>query len=143
MTALSITTAQVLWVSGPIDKDQVAGEAFDAGDAVYRSASGTWLKAQCDGTSIEAGLYGYGIALGTAEAANQRVSIARPGAVVTLGAGAAPTTGVVYYVGNGAGDFDPVADLGSSDFVVPIALCIGSNNVVILDHAFNAGAELA
>ena len=50
MTALSITAANVAWVSGPVDHGCVAGEAFAAGAAVYLSASNTWLKAQCDGT---------------------------------------------------------------------------------------------
>jgi hypothetical protein len=40
MAALSITAANVAWVSGPIDKDCIAGEAFNAGAIVYLANDG-------------------------------------------------------------------------------------------------------
>lgn len=139
MTALSITAASVLWQSGPIDKDQVAGEAFVAGAAVYLAADGTWYKAQCDGTAVEAGSGGVGLALATADAAGARVSIARSGAVVTLGTG---TAGIVYYVGATAGAINPVADLSSTNKITPLILGIGSSKVQLLGNNYNAGAVL-
>lgn len=136
MTALSITAANALWVSGPIDKDQVAGEAFVAGASVYLAAAGTWLKAQSDGTAIEAGSLGWGMALGTADAANARVSIARPGAIVAVGTG---TAGVIYALGRTAGTLVPSADLASTDKVTPAALGIGSSQLQLM-YSYNAGA---
>lgn len=139
MTALSITAASVLLYSGTPLIDQVAGEAFVAGAVVYKSAAGTWLKAQCDGTAIEAGSDSLGIALGTADVAGARVSIASDGCVVTLGTG---TAGVVYCPGATAGALNPVADLSSTHKVTPFALGIGSSRVQLMRN-YNAGAVLA
>src|SRR3972149_9800957 len=90
MVALTITAANVVWQSGtkPLS-DQVAGEAFIAGAAIYLAANGKWYKAQCDGTAIEAGSGGIGMALATADALGARISVALPGAIVAVGAGAA------------------------------------------------------
>lgn len=140
MTALTITASGVAYVSGPLKKDAIGGEAFDAGDAVYYAvASGKWLKAQCDGTAIEAGSGGLGLALGSCDADGGRVSVALPGAIVTIGAG---TAGIVYVPGDTAGDLMPTADLGSGDKVTPLALGIGSNQVKLL-YCYHAGAEIA
>lgn len=141
MTALSITAANVAWVSGPVDKDQVAGEAFIAGAAVYLSAAGTWLKAQCDGSAIEAGQNGTGMALATADAAGARVSVARPGAYVTIAASGL-TVGIVYYIGATAGSMNPVADLVSTNKVTPAMLTVSATKVQLM-YAYDAGAVLA
>ncbi len=139
MVALTITKANVSWVSGPIAADQLAGEAFDAGDAVYQKASDSkWYKAQCDGTPEEAGSEANGMALATADAANARVSIARSGAIVAIGTG---TAGVVYCLGATAGDLVPVADLVSTNKVTVAAIGIGSSRVQ-LGRLYNAGAVL-
>lgn len=139
MVALTITKANVSWVSGPVTADQLAGEAFDAGDEVYQKASDSkWYKAQCDGTPEEAGAEAIGMALGTADAANARVSIARPGAIVAIGTG---TAGVVYCVGGTPGDLVPVADLVSTNKVTVAAVGIGSSRVQ-LSRIYNAGAVL-
>lgn len=141
MTALSITAANVAYVSGPVDTDQVAGEAFAAGAIVYRAANGTWLKAQCDGTAIEAGSGGIGMALATADAAGARVSIARPGAIVTIAASGL-TVGTPYFIGNTAGSLDPVGDLGSTDKVTFAGITI-SGTRILLGYLYNSGAVLA
>jgi hypothetical protein len=140
MTALSVTASQVAWVSGPIEKDQPAGEAFNAGACVYFSGS-AWLKAQCDGTAAEAGAEKLGIALATADGVGARLSIAVDDAVVTLGAGAAPAAGTLYAPGRTAGSLVPMADLASTDKVTPFALGIGSNKVQ-LKRNYNVGAAL-
>ena len=139
MAALTITAANVAWISGPIAEDQVAGEAFAAGALVYLSASGTWLKAQCDGTAIEAGSNNLGMALATADAAGARVSIALPGAIVSVGTG---TAGIVYVPGTTAGTYIPTADLASTNKVTVAALCIGSGDLLLM-WAYNAGAVIA
>ena len=136
MAALSITAANVIWQSGDIDKDQVAGEAFIAGAMVYKAANGTWLKAQSDGTAIEAGSEDLGMALFTADVAAARGSIAKPGAVVAIGAG---TAGVPYFVGPTAGSLNPIADIASTGKVTMAAVGIGSNKVQ-LARVYNAGA---
>lgn len=139
MAALTITAANVAWVSGPISSDQIAGEAFAAGACVYYNASiGKWLKAQCDGTTAEAGETNIGMALATADAAGARVSIALPGAVVSIGAG---TAGGVYCPGATAGSYVPVADLVSTNKVTVAALGIGSSKLQ-LSRDYNVGAVL-
>lgn len=139
MAALTVTAANVIWQSGPKAEDQVAGEAFAAGALLYRSATGTWLKAQCDGTATEAGLYGLGLALATADVAAARVSVALPGAIVTVGTG---TAGIIYAPGTVAGSLLPSAELASTNKVTPAALGIGSNQLQLM-YAYNAGAVLA
>lgn len=139
MVALTITKANVALVNGPVSSDQIAGEAFDAGDIVYLKASdGKWYKAQDDGTAEEAGSEGIGMSLATADAANARVSIARPTAIVAIGTGSA---GVVYCIGDTPGDVVPVADCGTGDKVTVIGLGIGSNRIQ-LGYIYNPGAQL-
>lgn len=133
---LSVTASGVVFVSGPRDGDQQAGEAFAAGAIVYLSATGTWLKAQDDGTAIEAGQNGIGMALSTADASGARISIARPGAIVTIGTG---TAGIIYTLSDNAGGLAPVSDNGSADKITPAALGIGTNQVLLM-YAYNAGA---
>lgn len=134
--ALSITAANVIWQSGAVAHGQTAGEAFVAGALVYLSASNTWLKAQDDGTAIEAGSSGLGIALGTADVAGAIVSIATSGATVALGTG---TAGTVYGLCDTAGSICPVADAGTTDKQSPIGVGIGSNKIYI-QPIYNAGS---
>ncbi len=139
MAALTISAASVAYVSGPKGVDEIAGEAFAAGAMVYLAANGKWLKAQADGTAIEAGSEGTAMALATADAADARVSLALPGAIVSVGTG---TAGVVYTLGAVAGELDPVADNVSTEKVTPSALGIGSNKLLLM-RAYNAGSVLA
>jgi len=140
MAALSVTPAQVAYVSGPTAVGAVAGEAFTAGASVYYdAATQTWKNAQCDGTAPEAGQDGNGIALFTADAAGARGTIALPGAIVTLGAGAAPAAGTVYVMGATAGRLDPVGDMVSTNKVTVAAIGRGSNQIQVL-RGYDAGA---
>lgn len=141
MSALSITAAQVLLVSGPTVTG-IFGATITQGQAVYFASDGKWKLAQSDGTAAEAGADGYGIALSGGGDGQQGV-VALPGAKVTLGAGAAPAAGTVYAIGTGAGGINPVADLGSTNKVTPLALGVGSNAVKILSGAYDSGAVLA
>ena len=142
MAALSITATQVLPSTGPTIAG-IAGAAITQGQSVYFATSGKWLPAQGDGTSVEAGEYGYGIALTAAGAADQPIVVALPGAVVTLGAGAAPDPGTVYYPGDTAGGLALRSDLGAADKALPIALGLTTNRVLILSGAYHAGAVAA
>ncbi len=139
MSALSITAANVAYQTGPFMADQVAGEAFIAGAMVYRGAAGTWLKAQCDGTALEAGSDLIGMALATADAAGARISIALAEAVVTIGTG---TAGIIYALGRTAGSLIPSADLASTDKVTVAGVGIGSSKIQ-LARVYNAGSALA
>jgi hypothetical protein len=137
MANLAITAANVGLISGPESGDQVAGEAFIAGALVYLNPSDSrWYKAKASGTAVQAGSAGIGMALGTADAAGARVSIARPGAIVSVGGGAA---GTVYVVSATAGSLAPVADMVSTNKVTVAALGIGGNQLA-LAYAYNAGA---
>lgn len=138
MAALTITAANVLRVSGPVETDQPAGEAFIAGACVYKADDGTWKKAQCDGTSLEAGANQLGLALATADAVGARVSIAVDDSIVGIGTG---TAGVVYLPGRTAGSLIPAADLLSTDKVTPFAVGIGTSRIQIRRN-YNAGAVL-
>jgi hypothetical protein len=142
MSALSITAAQVLLVSGPT-KEVTLGATVTQGQVVYfDDASGKWKLAQCDGTAAEAGASGYGLAL-SAGADGQKGVIALPGAKVTLGAGAAPAAGTVYAIGSGAGGINPVADLASTNKVTALGVGVGSNAIRMLGESYDAGAVLA
>lgn len=139
MTALTITASDVIWQSGPIKSDQVAGEAFAAGASVYLADNGKWYKAQCDGTAIEAGANNIGMALASADVAGARISVALPGAIVAVGTG---TAGIAYGPGTTAGIYLPTADLGSTNKVTLAALGVGTNQL-LLCRVYNAGAVLA
>ena len=145
MAALTITATQVLRTANdPVTTGALAGAAVTIGQAVYYDVTtGTWKLGQGDGTAAEAGADGYGIALSQTQAANQPIVVALPGHRVTLGAGAAPAAGVVYYFGDTAGGIFPVGDLGSADKVLPLCVGIGSNKVKILAGAYDAGSVLA
>ena len=137
MAALTITASSVAWVSGPTEIG-TAGEAFAAGVSLYRAANGSWYKAQADGTTIEAGEYGYGLALATADAAGAKVGVALPGAIVTLGTG---TAAIVYCPGTAAGSWVPIADLvTTTQKVTPAAVGVGTSRVLLLSGAYNAGS---
>ncbi len=137
MTALTIAAASVALASGTPLGDQVAGEAFVAGAMLYlNTTDGRWYKAKSNGTAAQAGADGVAMALGTADAAGARVSIARPGAIVGVGTG---TAGVVYVPGTTAGALMPTADLASTNKATPVALGIGGSQL-LLTYAYNAGA---
>lgn len=132
MADLSITTSQVALVEGdtiPV----IGGEVIAIGEYVYRRASDNkWLKARAGGTAEEAGAEETGMALSTIAAADQRLVVAKPGAVITLGAGAAPTAATPYFVSPNAGKLCPLADLVSTNKGVIAGLGVGSNRILLM-----------
>lgn len=144
MAALTITESQVLaTVNDPVEIG-VAAEAITIGQAVaYAADLEKWTLAQAQCDAQVAGSDGYGIALTRARAYGQPLVVALPGHRVTLGAGAAPAAGVVYYLGPAVGGIFPVADLISADCVLPLCIGIGSNKVKIIDDAYHPGSVLA
>lgn len=138
MVALTITAANVSLASGPVKHGQIAGEAFNAGAGLYyKTSDGKWYKAQDDGSAQEAGSDGFGMALGTASGAGQMISIALPGAIVTVGS--VVTAGTVYTIDDAAGSIGPVADRASTDKVTVIGVGISATQIQ-LDWLYNAGA---
>ena len=126
MADLSITAAQVLRVSGGVSVIQ-AGEAITAGQVLYRKAdSKAWKAISSSAAAAEA----IGIALCDA-AADQQVAYAPTGAVVNLGAGAAPGKGEVYSVSDTAGGLQPDADIGAAEYLTQVCRAIGTNQVRI------------
>lgn len=140
MAAITITPASIAYVSGPIIPDIVAGEAFTAGQSIYKADNGQWLKAQGDGTAVEAGANGAAVALATAAAAGARLSAAGPGAIVTYGAVITP--GTIYIIGDTAGAIYPAADAGSGDKVTVLGLGISTTQMMI-QPVYNSGSQLA
>jgi len=140
MADITITAANVAWVSGPVASGQIAGGAFIAGNVVYKAATGTWLKAQGDGTAIEAGSEDIGVALFTADALGAQGSIAIDGSVVTYGA--VLTAGLFYTVADTAGGLRPSADNASTDKATIIGQAISTSQLLLI-RAYNAGAVIA
>lgn len=125
MADLSITAAQVNLASGPTEMIQV-GEAVTAGMVLYlKNADGKGWKAV---SSSAAAADAIGIVLCDA-AAEQHVAVAIDGAVVDLGAGAAPAAGEQYAVSGTAGGLQPDADIGAAEIVTQVCVAVGSNQV--------------
>lgn len=80
--------------------------------AVYKNASNLWLKAQSDGTALEAGSSQLGIAL-TGSSLNQSINVQVAG-TITIGGTVAAT--VPYIVSATAGGICPYADLASAQY---------------------------
>lgn len=140
MAAIAVTAASVVWASGPVES-VVAGEAFTAGAVLYKSAATTWLKAQNDGTTVEAGEFGLGIALFTADAASARGQVALPGAEVTFNA--ALIAGGVYFIHGTAGGFTlTLADVGSGARMSLVGLGLSTTRMYVLG-VYRAGSVLA
>lgn len=141
MAAITVTASAVVYVSGPKDDGQVAGEAFAAGAALYLSSTdGKWYKAQADGTAAQAGADGYGMALFTADAAGARGSVARPGAKVTMNA--ALTAGVAYFIHGTAGSFGVYSELASTNKSTIFCVAVSTSQLLLV-QAYDAGAVLA
>lgn len=128
MAAVSITASSFVPSSqAKYIRDQVSGEALTAGQPVYKNASGVWVKAQgnATGTYVSAGL-----AAQTVGAGVQFDVLEKDPALVL---GGTLTEGVAYCVGaTASGTIEPLADLGSGEFVHLIGLGV-SSSVLALD----------
>jgi hypothetical protein len=140
MTALSITTSQLLPVSGPTVTG-VIGAALAAGSAVYfDTTTGKWEG----GPMRRLGRRGGRGRLWPHPRHHRRRRpemldrAARRGRHPGCGRGSAG--GTVYAFAAAAGSLAPVADMVSTNKVTPFALGIGSNKVKLLAGAYDAGA---
>jgi len=123
---ISVTAANVVWVSGKIVRDNNAGTTITAGQVVYLTAANKWALAQCDGTAIEAGTdTTVGIALHAA-LSGQPLAVQTEG-VVTIGG--TVTVGQVYCISATAGGVAPYADLVSTNKLYVLGVGITSANI--------------
>lgn len=134
MADLIITAAQVIPGSGALYREGFAASAITAGDCVYRNANGKFAAANSALTAMEANVEG--IAAHGASA-NQPIKVQYAG-VMTLGAGAAPASGIIYLVSNTAGGLAVTADIGANDFVSIVCVGIGNNQVKLCPFASGA-----
>jgi hypothetical protein len=142
MAALTITAANVSLDSGAHDTDCIAGEAFNAGAAVYQKASDLkWYKAQCDGTAEEAGSVDSGLALFTASGAGARGAVAKNGAIVSIGS-AACAAGIPYFAGATAGNLNVIGDLVSTNLSTLFAIGQSTSKLKIC-REYNSGFVIA
>lgn len=137
MADLTITASQVVPGTGAQFTDLVAAVAITAGQAVYKNTSNQAALADNDASSTTA--RAIGIATNGA-AASQYVRVQYAGEL-TLGAGAAPTNGVVYVLSSTAGGIAPAADLASGDYTTILGVGIGSNKIKM--NVFPSGGQTA
>ena len=110
MADLTITAANVVWVSGSSPLLGIIGETVTAGQAVYLKSSDSRLwKAQADGTSEEATAVGVLLNGGSA---GQMGIYAPVGATINIGATTVKTT--TYLVSATAGGVCPQADISTT-----------------------------
>lgn len=132
MANLSVTVAEVVLNSGPF-ADGISGAAITSGQGVYLSASGTWLPAKSNGTQVEAGQYGLGIAVNSQPATGGPVRVALPGADVTIGATAAPALGKHFVVSATAGSIADTADITTStQWKSALAICRATSKLRVV-----------
>lgn len=127
MADISITAANVKLVSGNA-QPLIAGAALTAGQVVYKEDSSKKAKL-ADNDSATAEVRGaVGLTLNGA-AADQPVSVALNGSVVSLGA--VLTAGVDYYLSGTPGGICPRADVVSTDDPVRIGMALTTANLHI------------
>lgn len=108
MAALTITAANVAWVSGTKNASYNAGAAITAGQAVYLdSATSTWKLADADASAATADCAGIALCTGVS---GQPMVVQTDG---TITIGATMTLGEVYFVSTTAGAIIPAGDLAS------------------------------
>lgn len=132
MADITITAASVVPGSDANVIQGTAGETITAGMAVYyNSTTSKWLKAQCDGTAVEAGSGGVGIAL-TGSSNNQSINVQIAGSV-TIGGTVVATT--PYIVSATAGGICPYADLASSQYATFLGYASTTGIIVMARNA--------
>lgn len=126
MADLTITASQVLAGAGAVIETGNAGETITQGQTVYRNSSDKEIYlADADDTAATATVLG--IALNSASD-GQPIKFQTDG-TITLGAGAAPTEGVIYVLSGTAGGIAPSADLATSDYVSILGVGNASNGI--------------
>lgn len=127
MADITVTVANVKWVSGSRPFVGKAGATVTRGQSAYLNTSTLKYElgdADTDAASVFAGIFltdGYDGA---------DVLIAPPGAVVNWGA--TLTAGTIYVLSTTAGGVAPWADLAAGDYIVVLAIGAGTANAEIV-----------
>lgn len=138
MADLSITASQVI-PGATANKDiYTANTTITAGQVVYDAGSKVAALADANGA---VGLsQAKGIALNGASN-GQPVSVLLDGPI-TLGAAAAPTEGVPYFLSKTAGGICPIADLTTTDsYITYLGMGTGNNAINVKIHITGAQAQ--
>lgn len=126
MADITVTAATVAQSTGAQTVNGLAGETITAGQSVYLTAAGVWMKAQCDNTAIEAGSGGnsnFGIAL-HGSLSGQPLTVQISG-IITIGA--TVVVGTDYVISATAGGIAPKSDL------------VSTNKITHLGHGATSG----
>ena len=129
---LTITVASVVTDANPKFAYGFAGETILQGQSVYLAASGLWMKAQCDGTAIQAGSGGegnFGIATNAA-LVNQTIAVQYRG---KLTAGATLTVGVQYCISDTFGGICPQSAVPSGSLITVLGI---ASTAALLDMTY-------
>jgi hypothetical protein len=127
MADISITAANVKLVSGNA-QPLTAGVAITAGQVVYKEDASKKVKLS-DNDAVTAEVRSaLGLALNGA-AADQPVSVAQNGAVVSLGS--VLTAGTDYYLSGTPGAICPRADVTTGDDPIRIGMALTTSNLQI------------
>jgi hypothetical protein len=132
MADVTFTPANVLENSGAVVRHgNYSGGAVPAGRIVYKNSSGLFVTARAD-TLVNSGsrtqLY---IALNTADAANQPLSLLESGDITGNGL----TAGKMYFLSNNAGGLlMPAADmvLAVGAYLVPVGVAVSTTVLRVL-----------
>lgn len=140
MADLAITASQVKHVSGPKGSGK-AGATVTAGQGVYLDAY-TQKVLLADANVSAAAAAMSGVALNGASD-GQEVDYAMPGAIVDMGAGAAPAAGKIWIVSDAAGGWSPHTDVTTpavGEFCTVGFVGIGNNRVLVIGAASGVAA---
>lgn len=130
MADLTVTPANVQPGASAVTKRGIAGEAINAGQAVFVATDGGIELAEHDVDAATAAIVG--VALNDA-ATGQPIEYAVTG---DIDMGAIMTIGQVYIVGAGAGGIAPEADAGAGDFVSIVGVATTTSNLKLgLTHS--------
>jgi hypothetical protein len=97
------------------------------GAPLVLSPHSVWMKAQSDGTAIEAGSSNFGFAM-HASLAGQPLCVQTAG-IFVVGATAAPTVGAIYYIGTTYGAINPYSDLVSTNKITILGIGYTSSSI--------------
>lgn len=128
MTDISVTAANVKWVSGTRPRVVKAGATITAGQAVYLNT--TTLEHELADADTDAASEVAGVSL-TDGVDGRDMLIAPAGA--TIAWGATLTAGTIYVLSATAGGVAPEADLATGDYVVVLAVGAGTANARIIN----------
>lgn len=137
MADITITAANVAPGANAVKKHGVAGEAITAGQIVYVTTAGLVMLAQADDTAAAAAAVG--IAISTAEAANQSISYVVDDDDFTIGGTVA--VGSAYVVSATAGGLAPEADLTTGNYSTFV--CIGKSTTKVVVKPVATAAQHA